>query len=240
MQRRGPQADRYARALPALPGRRVAPRRRGRCAAWRGGSGRCWGPAAARAASRHPPRCARRARSARSRRSRSPARRGGCRQGAARGPGRRAAARRAAAAPGRRSLAGPPRRGGFRPCRAGRRGCRRRARPARRGRRGPAASGRSRGWAMSRAAWLDGDREHAAGAFHDLGVASGRTRRAPSAVADIASRRSSGRSMRLQVEAEGQRQVGFQRAFVDFVENHRGDAIQARIGLQAADAASPR
>ena len=60
-------------------------------------------------------------------------------------------------------------------------------------------------------------------------------RRAPSAVADIASSRRSGRSMALQVEAKRQREIGFQRAFVDFVEDDRGDAVQAGIGLQAAD-----
>ena len=39
----------------------------------------------------------------------------------------------------------------------------------------------------------------------------------------------------LQVEAERQAEVGFQRALVDFVQDHRGDAVQAGIGLQAAD-----
>ena len=96
------------------------------------------------------------------------------RPGAARGPARRAAARRAAAAPGRRSLAAPPGRGGSPPCRAGRRGCRRHARPARRGRRGPARpAGRAGRRCRGRRGWTV-DREHAAGAFHHLGVASAR------------------------------------------------------------------
>ena len=60
-------------------------------------------------------------------------------------------------------------------------------------------------------------------------------RRAPSAVADIASSRRSGPQHALQVEAQRQAEVGFQRAFVDFVQDHRGDAVQAGIGLQAAE-----
>ena len=38
----------------------------------------------------------------------------------------------------------------------------------------------------------------------------------------------------LQIQAERQRQIGVQRAFVNFVEQHGGHAVQARIGLQAA------
>ena len=81
---------------------------------------------------------------------------------------------------------------------------------------------------------LDGDREHAAGAFHDLGAHQGRE---AGAVGGGGHRQQAqfGAQLRLQVEAEGERQVGFQRALVDFVEDHRGDAIQAGIGLQAAD-----
>ena len=87
---------------------------------------------------------------------------------------------------------------------------------------------------MSRAAWrtVTGNMRPA------LSITSARisaARRAPSAVADIASRRSSGRSRRLQVEAERQRQVGVERALVHLVQQHRGDAVQAGIGLQAAN-----
>ncbi len=39
----------------------------------------------------------------------------------------------------------------------------------------------------------------------------------------------------LQVEAKSEAEVGFERAFVDLVQNDRGNAIQAGIGLQAAE-----
>ncbi len=39
----------------------------------------------------------------------------------------------------------------------------------------------------------------------------------------------------LQVEAEGQREIGVQRALMHLVEHHRGDPVQPRIGLQPAD-----
>ena len=60
-------------------------------------------------------------------------------------------------------------------------------------------------------------------------------RRAPSAVADIASSRSSGRSTRCRSQAQRQRQIGFQRTLVHLVQDHGGDAVEPGIGLQPAD-----
>ena len=79
------------------------------------------------------------------------------------------------------------------------------------------------------------DRENAAGAFDDVRVASAPDRRAPSAVADIASRRRSGRSMRCRSRHKASAEVGFERAFMDFVQDHGRDAVQPGIGLQAAE-----
>ena len=118
-------------------GQPAARRPRAKCAASPAGSGRWTDPAVAPAASRHPPRSARRARSARSRRSRSPAPPAAPRPAAARDPVRPAAGRRATAAPARRSPPAPPGCGGSPPCRAGSRGCRRHAPPARLARRAP-------------------------------------------------------------------------------------------------------
>ena len=180
----------------ARRGRRAAPRRRGRCAAWPAGSARWTGRAAARAASRRRPRCARQARSARSRRSRSPA------PPAARSAGRSA---RSCSAGGRSPCSGSTsapqscqRRLGaadlrhagqegqdvalvLRQCGAHRAG--HRVRQVAR------AGDVARGVA-------DRDREHAAGAFDRPRRPSAPASRAPSAVADMASSRSSGRSTR--------------------------------------------
>ena len=96
------------------------------------------------------------------------------------------------------------------------------------------ASGSSRGPGMSRAAWRICDREHAAGAFDHLrvhqprqprAVGGGRHRQQPQLRPQHA----------LQVEAQRQRQIGFQRALVHLVQDDRGDAVQRRIGLQPAD-----
>ena len=79
----------------------------------------------------------------------------------------------------------------------------------------------------------DGDRKHAAGAFHDFRAHQGRE---AGAIGGGGHRKQTqfGAQHGLQVEAECQGEVGFQRALVDFVQDDRGDAIQARIGLQAA------
>ena len=98
---------------------------------------------------------------------------------------------------GRRSPAGRFRFGGFCPCRAGRRGCRRSWAVANASRIAAAvAAGRSRGAAMSRLACSHGHGEHAAGAL-DRRLAFIRAESlAPSTVADMASRLSSGRNWR--------------------------------------------
>ena len=59
--------------------------------------------------------------------------------------------------------------------------------------------------------------------------------RAPSAVADIATSRSSGRSTRCRSQAQRQRQVGLQRALVHLVQDHHRDAVQPGVGLQPPD-----
>ena len=81
------------------------------------------------------------------------------------------------------------------------------------------ASGRSRGAGDVARGVLDRDREHPAGAFDDLGVhqagearaiGGGGHRQQPQLRPQHA----------LQVEAQRERQVGFQRALVDLVEDH--------------------
>ncbi len=73
---------------------------------------------------------------------------------------------------------------------------------------------------------LDGDGVLAAGAFDDLGghqagqagaVGGGGHRQQPQV----------GTQHALEVEAKGQAEIGFQRAFVDLIEDHGGDAVQA-------------
>ena len=82
-------------------------------------------------------------------------------------------------------------------------------------------------------------REHAAGAFdhvrvHQAGqtraIRGCRHRNQPQLRAQHA----------LEIEAQRERQVGFQGALVHLVEDHGGDAVQPWIGLQAADAAGLR
>ena len=96
------------------------------------------------------------------------------------------------------------------------------------------ASGSSRGPGMSRAAWR---------------TSTGNMRPAlsiTSASSSPASRRAIGGGRHrdqpqfrpqhaLQVAAQRQRQVGLQRALVHLVEDHGGDAVEPRIGLQPAD-----
>ena len=107
--------------------------------------------------------------------------------------------------------------------------------PARRARRGPAPSGRSRGAAMSRAACWTATGMHAAGALDDLGVhqrrrAARRRRWRTSPAAAVR-----GAALRCRSRQKRQREVGLQRALVHLVEDHAGHAVQAGIGLQAAD-----
>ena len=95
------------------------------------------------------------------------------------------------------------------------------------------ASGRSRGPGDVAGGVVDRDREHAAGAGHHFGA---HQRGQAGAVGGGGHRKQAQFRPQhgLQVEAEGQRQVGFQRPLVDLVQDDRGDAIQAGIGLQAA------
>ena len=77
-------------------------------------------------------------------------------------------------------------------------------------------------------------REHAAGAFdHDRVQQAGQTRA-------IRSRRHGDQPQlrpqhALEIAAQRECQVGFQRALVHLVENHGGDAVQSLIGQQATD-----
>ena len=96
------------------------------------------------------------------------------------------------------------------------------------------ASGRSRGLGMSRAAWRTST-GNMRPALSITSASSRPARRAPSAVADMAISRSSGRSTRWQVTAQRECQVGFQRTLMHLVEDHRGDALQPLIGKQATD-----
>ena len=81
---------------------------------------------------------------------------------------------------------------------------------------------------------LDGDRKHPAGAFDHIGIhqagetrpiGGGRHRKQSQVRSQYA----------LQLEAESERQVRLERALVHLVEDHDGDAIEARIRLQPAD-----
>ena len=56
-------------------------------------------------------------------------------------------------------------------------------------------------------------------------------KRAPSRVADIATSRRSGRSARLRVERQSEAEIAVEAALVHFVEQHRRDALELRIGL---------
>ena len=81
---------------------------------------------------------------------------------------------------------------------------------------------------------LDGDRILPARAFDHLGVhqagqagaiGGGRHRQQPQV----------GPQHALQIKAQRQPEVGFQRAFVDLVQDDGGHPIQTRIGLQATE-----
>lgn len=78
------------------------------------------------------------------------------------------------------------------------------------------------------------NREHAARAFDHLGI-----HQSGEAGAVRGGRHGNQPQLRtqyaLQVEAERQSQVAFQRPLVHFVEDDGGDAFQCRVGLQAAD-----
>ena len=80
---------------------------------------------------------------------------------------------------------------------------------------------------------LEGDREHPAEAFDNLGVHQpGET----GAVGGGGHRQQPqfGPQLPAQIEAQRESQVRLERTFVDFIQDHRRDAIEAGIGLQAA------
>ncbi len=77
-------------------------------------------------------------------------------------------------------------------------------------------------------------RVHAAGALDHRRVHQGRK---PRAIEGRGHRQQPqvGPQQGLRIQAEGERQIGLQRALMDFVEDHGRDAIQPRIGEQPAD-----
>ena len=85
----------------------------------------------------------------------------------------------------------------------------------------------------------DLDREHAAGTFDHVRVQQARQARA------VRGRRHGDQPQlrpqhALQVTAQRERQVGFQRTLVHLVEDHRGDAVQPLIGTAGDGSAGPR
>ena len=97
------------------------------------------------------------------------------------------------------------------------------------------ASGRSRGPGMSRAAWLIVDREHAAGALDHLARPADRRGGAPSAVADIAISRSSGRSTRCRSRHSASARSDSSERSCTSSRITAATPSSAGIGLQPAD-----
>ena len=80
---------------------------------------------------------------------------------------------------------------------------------------------------------FDADREQAAGAFDDLGV----QQRAKAGAVGGGGHRQQAElraQFSLEIEAEGERQVGVECPFVHLVEDHAGDAFEIGVCLQAA------
>ena len=81
---------------------------------------------------------------------------------------------------------------------------------------------------------FDGDRVLAAGAFDDVGVHQAGQAGAVGG-GGHGQQPQVGAQHALQVEAQGEAEVGFKGPFVDFVQDDGRDAVQAGVGLQAAE-----
>ena len=106
------------------------------------------------------------------------------------------------------------------------------ARPARRGRRGHGVR-QVAGMRDVRSGVLDCDRELPAGAFDDP-----RVHQAGQAGAVRGGGHGEQPQVRpqhaLQVQAQGEAEIGFEGSLVDFIQDHRGDAVQTGVRLKAS------